>query len=261
VRVGNAAAGHLQLDVCADIVSAVHVRPRQHGAAEVEQWDALVAMADWLSDAWAQPDRGVWGLRGEPRQLVSSKLAAWCALDRMVTLARAQNPLDLSAPGWLLAARQVEAWLEQHGLAIDGGLRQDDTVADAADAALLQVAWRGPWPSDHRVVTKTIDRVLKRLGDGPHVHRYGTDGPGDGLPGREGAFVACSFWAVRALARVGRWEEAHDRMEQLVALSGPLGLLPEEVDPLSGAWLGNLPHALSHLALVQAALELASGPR
>jgi GH15 family glucan-1,4-alpha-glucosidase len=261
VRVGNAAARHLQLDIYADIVSAVHVHQLERDSSVVELWDGLAAMADWLSDGWAQPDRGVWEVRGEPRQLVSSKLAAWYALDRMVTLARAQNPLDLSAPGWLLAARQIEAWLEEHGLAIDGGLRQDDTAADAADAALLRVAWRGPWPSDHPVVTATIDRVLKRLGDGPHVHRYGTDGPGDGLPGREGAFVACSFWAVRALARVGRWEEAHDRMERLVALSGPLGLLPEEVDPLTGAWLGNLPQALSHLALVQAALELARGPR
>ena len=110
------------------------------------------------------------------------------------------------------------------------------------------------------MVERTVDRVVDSLGTGPFVHRYGADFP-DGLPPGEGAFVACSFWAVEALARLGRWDEAHDRMEVLCAFAGPLGLLPEQVDPPTGEGLGNLPQALSHLALVRAALALAEGPR
>ena len=261
VRVGNDARHHLQLDIYADVVSSVHAAQLRGDSPVLELWDALAKMADWLCEAWVQPDRGIWEVRGEARNLVSSKLSAWYTLDRMVELARAQNPLDLSAPIWRAAAADVLAWLDRHGLAADGGLRLDDSVADPADASLLRAVWRGPWPAHHPIVARTVDRVLKRLSNGPFVYRYDPREFDDGLPPGEGAFVACSFWAVEALARIGRWEEAHERMERLCAFARPLGLLPEEADPISGAWLGNLPLALSHMALVQAALALEDGPR
>lgn len=267
VRVGSAAAGQLQLDVYADVVDAVLPdRGRDPGllsgvgGVPDDVWRALVAMADWLAEAWPEPDHGIWQIRGEPRHLTSSKLACWYTLDRMVELARARDPLDLSAFAWREASREVVQWLEAHGQAAGGGLRADLSPADPAAANLVQLAWRNPWAGDGQVVSRTVDRVIARLGSGPFVAGY-DEYFGDGLPAGEGAVVACSFWVVEALARLGRWEEAHERMEALCGFSGPLGLLPEQADPANGQFLGNLPHVASHLSLIRAALALAVGPR
>ena len=260
VRVGNGAADHLQLDFYADLVSAIHVEQFRRDDSRVpDLWPSLARMADWLSTAWREPDRGIWEVRRQRKHLISSKLACWYTLDRMVELARAQNPLDLDAVRWREAAKEVRAWLEEHALRPDGTLMAVDGEDESADGYLVQVAWRNPWPGDRRVVDLTIDRMIGRLGHGPFLYRYpvGTD---DGFPPGEGAFLACSFWTVEALAQQGRWDEAHERMEALCAFSRPLGLLPEQADPVSGDFLGNLPQAFSHLTLIQAALALARGP-
>ena len=260
VRAGNGAADHLQLDFYADLVSSIHAEQfRREDSRVAELWEPLSRMADWLATAWTSPDRGIWELRSRPRHLTSSKLACWYALDRMVELARARNPLDLDAVRWREAAKEIAAWLAANAVTGDGGLRGDDTPRDLADGSLLQIAWRNPWPGDPRVVDATIDRVLTQLGTGPFVHRYAAEFD-DGFSTGEGAFLACSFWAVEALANQGRWEEAHERMEALCAFGAPLGLLPEEADVATGDFLGNLPQAFSHLTFIQAALALARGP-
>lgn len=258
VREGNGAASQLQLDFPADLVDTLSAQADGRGPL-LERWDDLARLADWLAETWREPDHGIWELRSEPRQLVSSKAACWYALDRMSRLAARRNPLDLSQVAWRTAADEVAAWLDEHATSPGGGCRQDDS-GDAPDASLLRLAWRGPWPPDHRNVVGTVDRVLRQLSSGPHVYRYPSSTE-DGLPPGEGASVACGFWAVRALAAVGRWDEAHERMEALVGFAGPLGLLPEQADPLTGDFLGNLPQALSHLSLIQAARALAAGPR
>lgn len=130
---------------------------------------------------------------------------------------------------------------------------------DSSDGYLVQVAWRNPWPGDDRLVDMTLDRMIHQLGAGPFMYRY-PHGTNDGLPPGEGSFLACAFWTVEALAMRGRWEEAHERMEALCAFSRPLGLLPEQADPDTGEFLGNMPQALSHLTMIQAALALARGP-
>lgn len=286
VRAGNAAADHLQLDFYADLVSAVShagragwgpnpgllrsVGPRPHagradfpgGRADFpeEAWGSLAAMADWLAEAWSQPDRGIWEIRSEPRHLTSSKLACWYALERMVTLARARDPLDLAQVPWRTASREIAAWVEANGRAAGGGLRADPSPAEVADAHLVQVARRSPWAGDQRLVAATVDRVISQLGSGPFVARY-DERFSDGLPAGEGALLATSFWTVEALALLGRWEEAHERMETLCGFSRPLGLLAEQADPVTGDFLGNLPQARSHLSLIRAALALADGPR
>ena len=255
VRVGNEAAEHLQLDIYADVVAVLHADQfrRRHSSVH-ELWEPLTRVADWLVDAWRLPDRGMWEIRCEPRHLLSSKLACWYALARMTELALARNPLDFATVPWKQAANEIAAWLDQALATIP-----DDEV----DASLLTIAWRGPWPCEHPVVGATVDRVLARLSDGPFVYRYGSAFD-DGLPPGEGAFLPTSFWAVKALARLGRWEEAHERMEALCDFAsgnGALGLLPEEADPRNGEFLGNFPQAFSHLALIEAALALRSGPR
>jgi GH15 family glucan-1,4-alpha-glucosidase len=262
VRVGNGAAEHLQLDFYADLVSTIHVEQLDRDESRVgDLWPELVRMADWLTTAWAEPDRGIWEVRRAPQQLVSSKLACWYALDRMVELARARNPLDLHAVAWREAARDVRAWIGANAMRADGSLQAVAGEDGSDDGYLAQLAWRNPWPGDDRTVDVTLDRTLARLGDGPFlVQRYPRD-TDDGYPPGEGAFLACSFWAVEALARRGRWEEAHERMEALCGFSRPLGLLPEQADAATGEFLGNLPQALSHLTLVQAALALEEGPR
>ena len=260
VRVGNGAADHLQLDFYADLVSTIHpAQFRRDDSRVPELWASLSRMADWLSTAWKQRDRGIWEVRSEPQHLISSKLACWYALDRMVELGRAQNPLDLDAVRWREAAKEVRAWLEANALRPDGGLKAIAGEDDSSDGYLVQVAWRNPWPGDHRVVDVTLDRMIDELGDGPFLRRY-PHGTSDGLPAGEGGFLACSFWTVEALAQQDRWEEAHERMEALCAFSRPLGLLPEQADPATGDFLGNLPQAFSHLTLIQAALALARGP-
>lgn len=260
VRVGNGAADHLQLDFYADLVSSIHVEQfRQQGSRVGELWGSLVAMADWMCEAWKMKDQGIWEVRSEPRHLVSSKLACWYTLDRMVELSRARTPLDLDAVRWRESANEIKAWLDDNGMAAGGGLRADDGDDDLCDGYLVQVAWRNPWKGDDRLVDATIDRMIKDLGTGPFMYRY-TDQRNDGFPAGEGTFLACAFWTVEALATRGRWEEAHERMEKLCAFSQPLGLLPEQADAVSGDYLGNLPQAFSHLTLIQAALALARGP-
>ena len=222
---------------------------------------ALAKAVDWLADHWSHPDSGVWLAGGRPAALVSSKLEAWSALERMARLAREANPLDLSAAAWQREAGAVFRWIEESGIAADGGLRRDGSASapDEPDAALLRVAWRGPWPSDHPVVTATVDRVLARLGSSRLLHRY-PDRVDDGRAGPDNPDLAASLWAVKALAGLGRWEEAHERMEAVLALAGPSGLLSEAADPVAGELMGNIPATPVHLALVDAALALEAGP-
>ncbi|MDQ3107453.1 MAG: glycoside hydrolase family 15 protein [Actinomycetota bacterium] len=260
VRIGNGAADHLQLDFYADLVSTIHVEQFRRADSRVpDLWASLSRMADWLCTAWQQPDRGIWEVRSEPQHIVSSKLACWYTLDRMVELARARNPIDLDAARWRESAHEIRSWLETNALRPDGGLLAVPGEPNSSDGYLVQVAWRNPWPGDDRVVDQTLDRMIRDLGEGPFLYRY-PFGTNDGFPAGEGGFLACSFWTVEALAQRGRWEEAHERMEALCAFSRPLGLLPEQADPQTGDFLGNLPQAFSHLTLIQAALALGRGP-
>ena len=258
VRVGYDASG-LNLDPCGDLAGALRPGGAGDGPGVDAPWEHWARLADWAADHWAEPDRGVWEVRGEPRQLTSSKLAAWSALARVAEAGRRRDPLDLAPLVWSQGADEIVSWLERHATTPLGTFRRDD-AEDVPDAALLRLAWQGPWPADHPSVVRTVEWVLAELSSGSHVQRYPAGAP-DGLPAGEGAFVVCGFWAVRALAALGRWEAAHERMEALVGLGGPLGLLPEQVDPPTGDFLGNFPAARSHLALAQADLALAAGPR
>jgi len=234
---------------------------------------ALAAGADWVADHWELPDAGVWGLSGRPVRLVASAVQAWVCLERAARRVSAGSPLDLSAPGWAAEARRILAWLESEAVGADGVLRRclpgagDSTPpgasrpgSDGTDAALLRVAWKGPWPSDHPVVAATVERVLERQTSGLLVYRL-PEGVDDGRPGPDSPDLLASAWAVRALARLGRWEEAHERMEALLGSARPDGPLSEAADPVAGEMYGNLPSSAVHLAVLDAARELDSGPR
>ncbi|HET6964402.1 MAG TPA: glycoside hydrolase family 15 protein [Acidimicrobiales bacterium] len=227
-------------------------------------FDALAEATDWAADHWRRPDSGAWEIERPLRLYVAGRVSVWSALDRMARLARAANPLDLRAASWQQEGRDVLSWLEKDAVAPDGGLRMDGApgAPDEADAALLSVAWRGPWPTAHPVVPATVDRVLERLSSGPLLHRY-SDRVADERAGPDHPDLEASLLAVRALAALGRWEEAHERMEGIigVARQGGPGLLSETADPVSGELYGNFPATGAALALVEAALALDAGPR
>jgi GH15 family glucan-1,4-alpha-glucosidase len=248
-------------DVVGDVVRAISASTATVGGAGplTGAWPALAAAADRLADHWAEPDVGVWGLGGPRRRLVASHLQAWAALDGMARRAWAANPLDLDAVPWHRAAAGIVAWCEAEGLAPDGGLQLAAGPDADPDAALLRVAWTGPWPPEHPIVARTVDRVLERLSAGSLVLRHPPE-LDDGVGGGDSPDVEASLWAVRALARLGRWEEAHERMEAVCALGGTTGLLAAAADPVTGELLGNLPAAGAHLALVEAAVALSAGP-
>jgi GH15 family glucan-1,4-alpha-glucosidase len=254
-----------ELDLYGDLLAAVQGAGRGGPLTAVRE--DLYRMADWVADHWDQPDRGVWNLRGTPQPFVASRVQSWYCLDRMVRLARAHNPLELATIGWQQAAAEILKQLERDGLAgAAGGLRRvlptagdsvgDGRGQDVPDAALLRLAWQGPWPADHPIVRDTVDRVIRQLSNGPYLYRYPPD-TDDGAPGTPAADMVASFWDVRALAATGQWEAAHESME---ALTGG-GLIAAGADPLTGEMLGNYPSAAAHLALVSAALMLAEGPR
>jgi GH15 family glucan-1,4-alpha-glucosidase len=225
---------------------------------------ALAEAADWTVDHWREPDAGRWEIERPLRLYTAGRIEVWSALGRMARLARAANPLDLQAAGWLQESGDVLTWLEAEAAGADGGLRMEGRAGgpDEADAALLAVAWSGPWPAAHPVVVSTVDRVLERLASGPFLHRY-SDRVADERAGPDYPDLEASLLAVRALAGLGRWDEAHERIEAITGVvegAGP-GLLAETVDPVGGQLYGNLPSTTAELALVDAALALEFGPR
>jgi hypothetical protein len=226
--------------------------------------DALAEGTDWAADHWRQPDAGPWEIERPHRLYSSGRIEVLSALAGMARLARAANPLDLRAAGWQQEGGDILSWLESNAMTPDGRLRMDASpgASDEPDASLLAVAWSGPWPVTYPLVPATVDRVLERLASGPFLYRY-SDRVADERAGPDHPDLEASLLAVRALAALGRWDQAHERMEAITGVvdrAGP-GLLAETVDPVSGQLYGNFPSTAAGLALVDAALALVGGPR
>jgi GH15 family glucan-1,4-alpha-glucosidase len=254
----------LDLDAYGDVLTAVSVSQLGPGGTGRDGPLAgadgpLRLAADWLTDNWRRPDGGVWAARGPASRLVASAVQSCLALEATVRRAQAVNPLDLAVVAWRDESKAILHFLETEGLAPDGGLRRD-LSADHADAALLRVAWRGPWPRRHPIVQRTVDRTIERLASGLLVHRVSGD-VDDGQAGTDSPDLLASLWAARALAALDRWEEAHERLEALIGLGGELGLLAEAAAPVSSELYGNLPATGVHLAVIETALALDAGPR
>jgi alpha,alpha-trehalase len=203
---------------------------------------------------WRQPDQGIWEARGKPRHYVSSKLMCWVALDRAAELAGIRGDAELAA-SWEQTAFEIKADILEHGVDKRGVLRQH-YEADALDASTLLAAILGFLPGDDPRLRATVLAVADELTENGFVLRYRTEETDDGLSGKEGTFVICSFWLVSALAVIGEMQRARDLMERLVRAASPLGLYAEEIDAATVRHLGNFPQAFSHLALVEAAARL-----
>jgi len=258
VRVGNAAHRQLQLDVYGEVMDALHLA-RERGLTETsDSWAMQRGLMTHLEKIYQQPDNGLWEVRGEGRHFTHSRLMLWVAFDRAV---RAVEEDGL--PGPVERWRELRAELHNEvltkGFSAERGAFTQYYGGTELDAATLLIPAVGFLPGKDERVCATLDAVGRELKHGDLVDRY-TTGPGtsevDGLSGREGSFLVCSFWYVDALALAGRRDEAEAMFGRLVGLCNDVGLLAEEFDPVSGRFLGNFPQAFSHLGLVNSAAVL-----
>ena len=251
VRIGNGAYDQRQNDVYGAVLDSILVHTNHSQRMPRRLWPIVESQAAGAMDAWRKPDQGIWEARGEPRHYVSSKLMGWVALDRAAKLAEIRGAPKPAAT-WRAAAEEVRADILEHGVSDRGVLRQHYET-DALDASTLLAPLFGFLPGDDPRMRATVDAISEELTDDGFVLRYRTDETDDGLSGREGSFLICSFWLVSALAVVGEEQRARDLMERLLRVASPLGLYAEEFDAGTGRHLGNFPQAFSHLALIEAA--------
>ncbi|MEV7242700.1 glycoside hydrolase family 15 protein [Streptomyces sp. NPDC093248] len=259
VRIGNGAAGQLQLDVYGETVEALHLA-EEAGLAPNDHTAALqLKMIAYLQDHWREPDEGIWEIRGPRRHFVHSKVMAWVAVDRTIKLIEAGR-----------AVGPLQQWRELrddiHRDVCEKGFDQERNTFTQAygsrelDASLLLIPQVGFLPPEDKRVIGTVEAIQRELStkDG-FILRYRTAGPKaglDGLSGDEGAFLACSFWMADDLAMIGRVDKAQQLFEKLLALRNDLGLLAEEWDPRLKRQVGNFPQAFSHVPLIDTALRL-----
>jgi GH15 family glucan-1,4-alpha-glucosidase len=251
VRVGNGAFDQRQNDVFGAALDSILLHTRRSKRLPRRLWPIVHAQAECAIAVWREPDQGIWEARGEPQHYVSSKLMGWVALDRAAKLAEIRGDPELSAT-WAATAEEIKADILEHGVDDRGVLRQH-YATDALDASTLLAALFGFLPADDERLRASVLAIADELTDQGYVLRYRTGETDDGLSGKEGSFLICSFWLVSALAIIGERQRARDLMERLLNVASPLGLYAEEFDADTGRHLGNFPQAFSHLALIEAA--------
>jgi alpha,alpha-trehalase len=250
VRIGNGAFDQRQNDVFGAVLDSILLHTRRSERLPRRLWPIVQSQAECATKVWRNPDQGIWEARGKPRHYVSSKLMCWVALDRAAKLAEIRGDPEQQS-GWGAIADEIKADILEHGLR-DGVLRQHYET-DALDASTLLGALFGFLPGDDERLRESVEAVGDQLTENGYVLRYRTDETDDGLSGKEGTFLICSFWLVSALAIIGEHQRARDLMERLLRVASPLGLYAEEFDADTGRHLGNFPQAFSHLALIEAA--------
>ncbi|MEV0742314.1 glycoside hydrolase family 15 protein [Streptomyces sp. NPDC050549] len=263
VRVGNGAAHQLQLDVYGEVTEALHLA-HMTGLARNDYASLLqLKLIRYLEKHWDEPDEGIWEVRGPRRHFVHSKVMAWVAVDRTIKLIEsgdADGPLE----EWRELRDDIHRDVCERGYDKERNTFTQSYGSKELDASLLLIPQMGFLPPDDKRVIGTIEAIQRELStpDG-FILRYptsGTDEGVDGLPGDEGAFLACSFWMADDLAMIGRVDEARKLFEKLLSLRNDLGLLAEEWDPRLQRQVGNFPQAFSHVPLIDTALRLtASG--
>ncbi|MEV0717950.1 glycoside hydrolase family 15 protein [Asanoa sp. NPDC050611] len=259
VRVGNNAFDQKQNDVFGAVLDSVLLHTRRSQRMPRRLWPIVTSQADSAAKAWKHPDQGIWEARGDPQHYVSSKLMCWIAMDRAARLAEIRGHPD-AKKRWAGVAQEIHDDILAHGVRKDGVLRQHYGT-DALDAStLLAVLYNFLPPSDERM-HNTVEAIARDLTEDGYVLRYRTEETDDGLSGKEGSFLICSFWLVSALTATGQVERGVELMERLLKIGSPLGLYAEEFEVKTGRHLGNFPQAFSHLALIQAASRIVLAER
>ena len=254
VRIGNGAFDQRQNDVFGAVLDSILQHTRESDRLPRRLWPIVQSQAECATRVWQNPDQGIWEARGAPKHYVSSKLMGWVALDRAAKLADIRGDSDLNAT-WRTTAEEIKADILENGLRADGVLRQHYET-DALDASTLLAPIFGFLPAEDDRMRASVMAIANELTEDGFVLRYKTDETDDGLSGKEGTFLICSFWLVSAYAIVDELQRARDLMERLLRIASPLGLYAEELDVSTGRFLGNFPQAFSHLALIEAAARI-----
>ena len=260
VRIGNAAVEQLQLDVYGEVVDALHQARRAGIPADEASWALERKLLEWLESGWRQPDEGIWEVRGPRRHFTHSKVMAWVAMDRAVKSVEQQGCKG-DVDKWRRVRAEIHAEVCAKGYDATLGSFTQSFGDKALDASTLLIPTVGFLPVDDPRVAGTIAAIERELMRDGFVMRYRPSEQShevDGLHGREGAFLACSFWLVDALAACGRRADARALFDRLLTIRNDVGLLAEEYDADRQRMVGNFPQAFSHVALVNSALELAA---
>jgi GH15 family glucan-1,4-alpha-glucosidase len=253
VRIGNGAVGQRQLDIYGEALQAVYDTTRYGENVTPENWSIYSELVDYVCRIWDTEDSGIWEIRGRPRHYVYSKLMCWVALDRGVRIAQLHGS-DSRLTRWQSARDEIRQAILTKGFDNQLNTFVQSFGSKDLDAANLLIPQMEFLPATDARVQGTIDATLAHLTTPEGlVYRYRSD---DGLPGQEGAFVLCSFWLVTTLALAGRIEEAEKVFDGVARYLSPLGLMAEEVDPVTGKQLGNIPQAFSHRGLINSLLYL-----
>jgi GH15 family glucan-1,4-alpha-glucosidase len=265
VRIGNAAMAQHQADVLGEVMVALDLvrsqalrdaHPTEPVADIATAWPLLRTLLEGLEQEWGDPDHGIWEIRGPMRHFTQSRVLSWAAFDRGVRAVE-RDGLDGPVERWREARDRIRAEVLSRGIDPERGCFVQHYDTTEVDASLLMLPVLGFVPGDDPVMLRTIEAIEEDLLVDGLALRYRTSSGVDGLAGDEHTFVACSFWLVSAYVSAGRHDDAQQLFDRLVGFANDLGLYAEELDPHTGAHLGNFPQALSHLALVDAALDLA----
>jgi GH15 family glucan-1,4-alpha-glucosidase len=251
VRVGNGAFDQRQNDVFGAALDSILLHTRRSERLPRRLWPIVQTQAECATKVWREPDQGIWEARGEPKHYVSSKLMCWVAHDRAAKLAQIRGDGE-AQERWAAVADEIREDILANGVD-DRGVLCQHYGSKALDASTLLAAIFGFLPRDDERLRASVLAIANELTEDGFVLRYKTDETDDGLSGKEGTFLICSFWLVSALAIIGELQMARDLMERLLRVSSPLGLYAEELDVETGRHLGNFPQAFSHLALMEAA--------
>jgi GH15 family glucan-1,4-alpha-glucosidase len=262
VRIGNAAAGQLQLDVYGEVIDALQLSCKSGLHDDRHTWSLKRSLLGFLEEHWNEPDEGLWEVRGPRRHFVHSKVMAWVAFDRAACYAEQEMGEPELAARWRGVRDQIHAEVCEKGFNTERGAFTQYYGATELDSSVLLISDVGFLPADDPRVISTMEVLMRDLMEDGFLLRYeaASDATSavDGLTGSEGAFLACSFWLANALDLAGQEEQARAVFDRLLGLRNDVGLLSEEFDPRYGRLVGNMPQAFSHVPLVQTALNLSS---
>lgn len=253
VRTGNAAQTQLQLDVYGEILDLAWIWHNSGHAPDEDYWEFLVDVLNATAQKWHLPDKGIWEMRGKPRHFVQSKAMCWSALDRGLKIA---EKLGYKAPAdrWRKAREAIKTAIDERGYDQERGVFIQAFDTPHMDAALLLLPLTGIVAYDDERMIRTTNAIQEDLGENGFLRRYPSDD--DGMKGKEGVFLACSFWLAECLARQGRTKEAHQVFKKALSAGSDLFLFSEEYDPQTGEMLGNFPQGLTHLSQIAAVIAL-----
>ncbi|MEV5437485.1 glycoside hydrolase family 15 protein [Streptomyces sp. NPDC052682] len=254
VRVGNAAASQLQLDIYGALIDSIYLSDKWAEPVSSDQWNDVCALVDWVCAHWDQPDEGIWETRGGRKNFLYSRLMCWVAIERGIRMANRRGlPADLLR--WRECRDTIYRRIMERGWSARRRAFVQYEDGDVLDAAVLMMPLcKFIAPTDPKWLA-TLDALTEELVSDSLVYRYDPQASPDGLRGDEGTFSICSFWYVEALTRAGRLDEARLAFEKMLTYANHLGLYAEEISH-TGEQQGNFPQAFTHLALISAAVNL-----